>query len=147
MKQIQLLSAALFSLVILGLSGCQTEVVPPINEVTYASKLSEEPVLVQSFMVDGVSAEEIENSIVQAATKRGWDVTDLGEEGIAASLVHRGYDSTLTFEYGEGWVKIYSVSYEIDKESKVREERAEPESWIRNLHKDILEILGRLPTT
>jgi len=144
MKRFILLS--IFLSVILAIAGCQTSTVPEINDVSYASSLSDERVLVQSFNIDGVSEEEIQDAILQAARSRGWEVTDPGEDGIVTELTHRDFESTLTFEYGSGWVKIYSLSYKIDEDTLQRIERDEPEGWIRNLHKDILEILGRLPT-
>ena len=144
MKRLILITAILPAF--LWIAGCQTETIPPVNEVAYASKLSDERVLVQSIVLDGVSEGEIQSAILQATRNRGWEVTDLGSDGILAELVHRSHESKLTFEYGDGWIKIYSLSYKIDKDSQNRIERDEPEGWIRNLHKDILEILDRLPT-
>lgn len=127
--------------------GCQTETVPPLMEVGYAGKLSDEPVLVQSFSVGSVTDAALKDAIISAATRRGWEVTDLGDNRIQTQLTHRSAESTLTFEYGDSQVKIYSVSYEIDKGSERRIKRAEPDGWIRNLHKDILDLLGLLPTS
>ena len=127
--------------------GCQTKTVPSVNKVSYASKLSDEPVLVQTFPVAGASDMAVKDAIVKSATVRGWEVTELEGNRIQTHLVHRSSESTLTFEYGNGQVRIYSVSYKIDKNTQNRIEREEPEGWIRNLHKDILENLGLLPTS
>ena len=127
------------------LTGCQTETVPPLLDVAYASDISSEPVLVQSFSVAGKSEQEVRKAIIRAATVREWDVEELDDGRIQAKLVHRTSDSTLWFTTGNGQVKIHSLSYEMDKKTQARKERAEPEGWIRNLHKDILELLGLLP--
>ena len=116
-------------------------------DVSYNGKLSEEPVLVQIFSVGDAGDEAVKDAIIRAATVRGWEVNDLGDLKIQTKLVHRSADSTLIFEYGDSRVNIYSVSYKINKNSQVRIERAEPEGWIRNLHKDILENLGLIPTS
>ena len=55
----------------------KTSTVPGINDVTYASKLSDEPVLVQSFSVAGKEETEVTNAIWKATTKRGWKVNTL----------------------------------------------------------------------
>ena len=127
-----------------GLDG-KTSTVPEINKVTYASKLSDEPVLVQTFSVAGKEESEVKNAIWKSATKRSWtvDATDSGD--IEAKLKHRGSESTLTFKVADETVKIYSVSYKINKKTGERITRSEPEGWIRNLHKDILVNLGMLP--
>ena len=135
-------------LVVMGLvvlTGCQTDTVPPLMDVSYTGRLSDEPVLVQVIEAPGVSAEELKEAIIRATTKRGWEVTDMAEDGVLARLVHRQHDSTLTFEPADGRVEVYSVSYEIDKKTGEREIRGEPEGWIRNLHKDILTYVGALP--
>lgn len=119
--------------------------IPPIMKVTYAGKLSSEPVLVQVISVAGVSNEAVKEAIVRAATNRKWAVETLKDGTVQTKLVHRANDSTLTFKVKDGKIEIYSVSYKIDKKTQVRKEREEPEGWIRNLHKDILALLGLLP--
>ena len=130
---------------LLILTRCQTETVPPLLDVSYTSDKSSEPVLVQIFSVAGKSEQEVRKAIIRAATVREWDVEELADGRIQAKLAHRTNDSTLWFTTGGGQVKIHSLSYEIDKKTQARKERAEPEGWIRNLHKDILELLGLLP--
>ena len=140
-----LISSALIAL--LAIVGCQTETVPPLLDVAYSSDLSSEPVLVQVFSTAGKSDKAVKDAITRAATAREWDVTELDDGRIKTTLVHRTSDATLWFTVENGQVKIHSVSYEIDKNTLERKKRAEPEGWIRNLHKDILEMLGLLPTS
>ena len=136
-------------LIILGLAapfGCQTETVPPLREVTYASRLSDEPVLVQVIQTPGIPVEAARAAVLQATKKRGWKVESLDNGDVRTSLVHRISDATLTFTFSDGKVEVYSVSYKIDKNTQARIEREEPEGWIRNIHKDVLALLGLLPT-
>ena len=140
-----LISTALIALI--ALVGCQTETVPPLLDVSYKSDLSSEPVLVQVFSTSGKSDKAVKDAITRAASIREWDVTELDDGRIKMSLVHRTSDSTLWFTVENGQVKIHSVSYEIDKNTLERTKRSEPAGWIRNLHKDILEMLGLLPTS
>ena len=139
------ISTALLALI--ALVGCQTDTVPPLLDVAYAGRLSDEPVLVQVFSVSGKSDKAIKDAIVRAATVRQWEVTQLDDGSIQTKLQHRSSDSTLWFTCENGQVEIHSVSYEIDKNTLVRKKRAEPTTWIRNLHKDVLVILGVLPTS
>ena len=132
---------------LLALVGCQTETVPPLLDVSYQSDMSAEPVLVQVFSTAGKSDKAVKDAIKRAASMRQWDVTELDDGRIKASLLHRTSDSTLWFSVDNGQVKIHSVSYDIDKNTLERVKRAEPAGWIRNLHKDILEMLGLLPTS
>lgn len=140
-----LISTALIAMIVLA--GCQTETVPPLLAVSYKSSLSSEPVLVQAFSTAGKSDQAVKDAITRAASIRQWDVTQLDDGRIQASLVHRTTDSTLWFTVENGQVKIHSVSYEVDKNTLERKKRAEPEGWIRNLHKDILELLGLIATS
>jgi hypothetical protein len=123
-------------------AGCQTKTVPPVMKVTYASTLSEEPLLVQSFSVSGSNKEFIHNAIVKSALNRQWTITDNQTGIVSCQLTHRAYDSTLTFKYNKEKVEIYSVSYKINKSTQKRIKRSEPDDWIRNLQKDILVLLG-----
>jgi hypothetical protein len=111
-------------------------------KVTYASTLSEEPLLVQSFSVSGSNKELIHDAIVKSALNREWTITDNQSGIVSCQLTHRTYDSTLTFNYNKEKVEIYSVSYKINKSTKKRLKRSEPDDWIRNLQKDILVFLG-----
>ncbi|HSH09927.1 MAG TPA: hypothetical protein VK995_06035 [Oceanipulchritudo sp.] len=119
--------------------------IPPIMKVTYAGKLSSEPVLVQVIAVPGVSTEAVQDAIVRAASNRKWTVETLDDGTVQTKLVHRANESTLTFKVKNEKIEIYSVSYKIDKKTQARKGREEPEGWIRNLHKDILALLGLLP--
>ncbi len=134
-------------LALIPLVGCQTDTVPPLLDVAYAARLSDEPVLVQVFSVSGKSDRAIKDAIVRAANIRQWEVTQLDDGSIQTKLRHRSSESTLWFTCENGQVEIHSLSYEIDKNTLVRKKRAEPAAWIRNLHKDILVILGVLTTS
>jgi hypothetical protein len=114
--------------------------IPPIMKVTYVDKLSSEPVLVQQFAVNRKDDGQVGTAIIRAAQNRGWEVSEEGDE-IVAELTHRGMESKLIFRYSAASVEIHSVSYKL-KKSGERSKRAEPEGWIRNLHKDILRNLG-----
>ena len=126
------------------LAGCQTKTVPPLLDVSYAGKLSDEPVMVQSFSIPGESTATIRSAVITAARHRGWDVTEQEDGRIRAYLKHRTSESTLFFDVAGTTVDIYSVSYEIDKKTQARKGREEPEGWIRNLHKDLLVRFGLL---
>lgn len=86
--------------------------------------------------VDEKATDEIvKKAIVKAAIGRRWNIVS-DEEWIAINLTHRGYDSTLTFVYEEGEIKIYSDSYAVNKRGE-RKKRKDPKGWIGNLEKDI----------
>lgn len=118
--------------------------IPEIMDVTYGSKDSSEPVLVQRINLPGISADTADAVVIRALKGRKWAYKKLENGDIQAKLVHRSFDSTLTFKVMDGSIEIWSVSYEINKKTQVRKERDEPEGWIRNLHKDILSFLGLL---
>jgi hypothetical protein len=126
-------------------SQAATKTVPPVKKVTYEGKLSSEPVHVQTIAVPGVSVDAAKNAVERAALKRGWEVKSLKNGDIETELVHRTFESTLTFKFSEDAIEVWSVSYNINKNTLDRRKRDEPEGWIRNLHKDVLDLLGLLP--
>jgi hypothetical protein len=134
------------SFALLGLVGAKGSAIPPLNKVAYADNLSGEPVLVQTIDVDQSSAAVVEQAIIKAATKRGWTIS-MPEQGVVqAKLMHRKHDSTLQFKYDARSIRIYSQSYRVDTYGK-RLRRDEPDGWIRNLHRDILQMLGLMPAS
>ena len=95
-----------------------------------------------------MSGEAANDAIIRAARGRKWACKELENGDIEAKLVHRSFDSTLTFKLREGTIEVWSVSYKTsyrksNKKYIERKKREEPESWIRNLHKDILVYLVR----
>jgi hypothetical protein len=120
-----------------------TKVVPPIYKIT--SYEGDNPVLVQTIAVPGISVDAARDAVERAARNREWSVERLNNGDVQTKLVHRSNDATLTFKFKDGSIEVWSVSYKIDKRTKVRKEREEPEGWIRNLHKDVLALLGLLP--
>ena len=122
-----------------------TKTVPPVLKVKYEDKMSSEPVRVQTISLPGISEDAARDAVTRAAMGRQWAVETLDNGDIQAKLVHRTFDSTLTFKVNAGKVHVWSVSYRISKKTQARRYRDEPEGWIRNLHKDILDLLGLLP--
>jgi hypothetical protein len=140
---ISLLAILLFTAISADVEAKTTKV-PPILKVSYEEKLSSEPVLVQVIPVPGISVEAAKDAVTRAAMVRKWTVETLDNGDIQTNLVHRSSDSTLTFKFKTGEIEVWSVSYKINKKTKARKSRDEPEGWIRNLHKDILDLLGLL---
>jgi hypothetical protein len=91
---------------------------------------------------DGLPLEGVEKSIAKAAVGRRWTITKKTKEKIIIHLVHRGYDSTLTFGYNSKEVKIYSDSWTVSK-SGVKKKKKDPEGWIDNLKKDLPVFMNR----
>ena len=81
-------------------------------------------------------------TIAKAAVGRRWTITKKTKEKIIIHLVHRGYDSTLTFGYNSKEVKIYSDSWTVSK-SGVKKKKKDPEGWIDNLKKDLPVFMNR----
>jgi hypothetical protein len=123
MKLLRIIPLFALSLSILSV-GCQTKTVPSIKEVSYASPMGSEPVVVQTISVPGKSEQEVKRAITRAAIGREWDVQELGDGRIQAKLVHRTHDSTLWFSYSSGTITISSLSYEINKTTQERKERS-----------------------
>lgn len=146
MKQIKIIlsTIGMFLLAPIGIQ-VQAEGIPKIMEVNYESKLSNEPVLVQRITVPGVSVDVASDAVYRSAIGRKWKTDKLDNGDIQTKLTHRGYESTLIFKFKEPYIEVWSLSYKVDKKNLARKERKEPEGWIRNLHKDILSLLGLLP--
>ena len=91
---------------------------------------------------DGLSMEGIQKAILKAAVGRKWEVKEKIEGKVVIQLVHRGYDSTLTFHYTKNEVKVYSDSWTI-KKSGAKKKKKDPDGWIENLKKDLPVFMNR----
>lgn len=137
---------SLFGLFVMITMGVQADAgtIPDIRDVSYKDKISSEPVLVQVINIPDISSESARDAVTRAAMGRKWSIEKLENGDIQTKLLHRSFDSTLTFKVKDGSIEVWSVSYEIKKKTQVRVKRDEPSGWIRNLHKDILTLLRLL---
>ena len=91
---------------------------------------------------DGLSMEGTQKAILKAAVGRRWEIKEKTVGKVVIQLVHRGYDSKLTFLYSKNEVKVFSDSWTI-KKSGAKKKKKDPEGWIENLKKDLPVFMNR----
>lgn len=89
-----------------------------------------------------LSAEDVQPLLVRALRNRAWTIIGEGDDRAVGRLVHRGYDATVTLVLEGREVVFYSDSY-LTKRDGTRGKREHPTGWIKNLQKDLPQLLGR----
>ncbi len=89
-----------------------------------------------------LTPKSVEKVILRAAIGRKWKIIKKAPGCVVIHLVHRGYDSTLTFNYDDRRIKIISDSWVISR-SGIKKKRKDPTGWIENLEKDIKAFIVR----
>jgi hypothetical protein len=84
--------------------------------------------------------EGTQKAILKAAVGRRWKIKEKTVGKVVIQLVHRGYDSKLTFLYSKNEVKVFSDSWTIKKSGA---KKKDPEGWIENLKKDLPVFMNR----
>lgn len=90
-----------------------------------------------------LQADNVKRLIVATVVGREWRVVSSEDNKVVANLVHRRYDSTLTFIYTDSVIRVYSYSYQIDRNQR-RLRRDDPKGWIRNIERDLHRRMAEL---
>lgn len=79
---------------------------------------------------DGLSMEGTQKAILKAAVGRRWEIKEKTVGKVVIQLVHRGYDSKLTFLYSKNEVKVFSDSWTI-KSLELKKRKRIPKAGLK----------------
>jgi hypothetical protein len=100
------------------------------------------PPLAATFAVPaGLTNARIKDAIISALQAREWKVEQATDNRIAARLIHRGVEATMTFTWDDQQIRLYSEGWEVDKKG-VRGKPEFPKRWVENMKKDLPARLG-----
>lgn len=91
---------------------------------------------------EGLFIEGAQRAVIKAAIGRHWKIVLKKDDQVILNLVHRGYDSTLTFNLEKKQIKLFSDSWTTNKKGE-KKKKKDPKGWIENLRKDILVFMNQ----
>lgn len=125
------LSVAMFFVV-----GCQ---MPQSSRIASAAAPNE-PALIVEFP-NPFPVSEVHRAVVDSLTDRRWQLGQITDTSVRASLVHRGFESNIHVEVKSSGIEIYSDSWRIDRQGE-RLNPEHPDGWLRNIERDVRRSLG-----
>ena len=85
----------------------------------------------------GIGHKTALNTCGDAAIGREWHIVSKEDNLIKTNLRQRSWNATVYFLIKDGVIEMYSDSYVVNKKTGEREKKKDPDSWIKNLKKDI----------
>lgn len=122
--KLKFLTAILVAFVVL--IGCRSTV--PIMNIEDA------------MVADSVTKDEVRSAIIEAASKRGWIVSEVNDNELQATLNLRTHKAVVRIPYSD---KAYSIVYVSSKNLDTKNNRihASYNRWVSNLNNDVHALL------
>jgi hypothetical protein len=126
-------------LLLLVVFGCATAVVPAISASAKDKSAANDSVEGQAggtvVVPEGLKASDVQHSILEAASGRGWTVVSKDDNKVVIHLAQGRWVSELSLVYNPSEVQIFSRSTRNGKPGL-------PEDWIKYLKQDLVKSMN-----